>query len=482
MDKKMTKIIGLDKNEFDEFVKKGEIKLRGAHLIPFAKPGDEMALTSVILSSIRLIKEFGKMILSDAKIMTGGKIFVFTEVVFSQFPDLRVDGLLLIVKGGAIKDAAIFEMKNGADEINHEQIEKYLNIAKTYAIPKLITVSNQFVSSPTQFPVKVKTVKSIGLYHFSWSYLLTLAHILLFNNDTNIGDEDQVEIMKEVVNYLEYDKSGLYGFNQMKKGWSDVVEKINSGASLRYNSDELDEAVISWQQEEQDMALILSKNLGVFVNSGKTKYKANLNARIEDDKKRLINDKFLLSILRVRGAVSDIIIKALFEKRIIEMGVTLKAPQDKTIRGQLGWIKRQLENCKKKNEKTFQKIQSEIYFEINIKNYRNPERYPLNKIDNIYEEIKDKEIKEFRILFIKDFGKKFSSRNKFVEIIEEMLMDYYSGIVQYLYKWEQPAPKMIGNKEQDDTESKNSGQDFPDDKDKEKDKISVEENDINENL
>ena len=53
MDKKLTKIIDLKKSEFDEFVKNGELQLGEARLIPFSKLGDEIALTSVILSSLR---------------------------------------------------------------------------------------------------------------------------------------------------------------------------------------------------------------------------------------------------------------------------------------------------------------------------------------------------------------------------------------------------------------------------------------------
>ena len=68
---------------------------------------------------------------------------------FSQFSDSRVDGLLLIVKSGIIKDAAILEMKNGRDMLEKEQIERYQEAAKEYSIPKLITISNQFVSEPT---------------------------------------------------------------------------------------------------------------------------------------------------------------------------------------------------------------------------------------------------------------------------------------------------------------------------------------------
>ena len=40
MDKKLTKITGLAKSEFDEFIRNGEVQLRKARLIPFAKHGD----------------------------------------------------------------------------------------------------------------------------------------------------------------------------------------------------------------------------------------------------------------------------------------------------------------------------------------------------------------------------------------------------------------------------------------------------------
>jgi len=443
MDKKLTKIVGLKKDAFDEFISSRELELREARLIPFFKLGDEMALTSVILSSIRLINEFRKKIFSDSKMVGSGQVYVFTEVSFSQFPESRVDGLLIIVKSGVIKDAAIFEMKNGNDIFKKEQIERYQKIAQTYSIPKLVTISNQFVSEPTQCPVNVKTLKNVDIFHFSWSYLLTIAHVLLFKNDTNIKDEDQVEIMREVVNYLEHDKSGVFGLNQMKAGWSEVIEKINAGANLKNSDSYVCDGVISWQQEEKDMALILSRHLGALVNSGETKYKSNLKKRLKDDKKSLIDKKQLVSTLRVRDAISDIKIMGLLEKRTVEMSVTLKAPQDKTLRGQMGWIKRQIENCRKKDEKTFEKLKKGVLIEIKIKNSPKSERISILNFDGILDILKNTEIKEFKIILIKDFGKMFAAPKKFVELIEQMLIKFYSGIIQYLYKWEPSAPKMI---------------------------------------
>ncbi|MDZ7838937.1 MAG: hypothetical protein U5N58_13925 [Actinomycetota bacterium] len=71
------------------------------------------------------------------------------------------------------------------------------------------------------------------------------------------------------------------------------------------------------------------------------------------------------------------------------------------------------------------------------------ERVNIEGLSDIYNEIKNREIKEFKVIQLKDIGKKFSSTRKFVEIIEEMLLDYYSGVVQFLTKWEEPAPKIV---------------------------------------
>ena len=132
----------------------------------------------------------------------------------------------------------------------------------------------------------------------------------------------------------------------------------------------------------------------------------------------------------------------LLEKRTIEMFVTLKAPHSKTLKGQVGWIKRQLENCLKKNEPTFNKIKKGILIEIKIKNSPKSERVNISNLDKISDILKNTEIREFKIVLLKDFGKMFASPKKFVELIEEMIIDFYSGIVQYLIKWEASAPKM----------------------------------------
>lgn len=402
-----------------------------------------MALTSALLSSLRLVKEFRQQFFANAKMPRGGKAYFYTEVSFAEFPESRIDGLILIVQSGVIKDAAILEVKNGKGKLNKEQLERYQQIARKYSIPNFITISNEFVTEPTQSPLTLKSFKTLDMYHYSWSYLLTLAHVLLFKNDTNIEDEDQVEIMKEVVHYLESDKTGVLGYNKMSSEWGQVVDKINKGGNLKASDKDVYEAVRSWQQQERDMALALSRAIGFVVECGHSKYKGNLTQRLDDDCKALAQTSEIDSVFRIKGAASDISAKLRFGKRAFEMEVVLKVPAEKTLKGQIGWLKRQIEICYKKSPLLFDKLSKNIFVEPRAKGGRSSERVPLDDFESILGLVAGKELKEFRLVYVLDFGARFSSAGKFVELSQAMLKEFYSGIVQHLVKWEPSAPKMV---------------------------------------
>ena len=437
----LNKIVGLKKAQFDEYVKDGVIQRRQAKLIPLINPGKEEALTSIFLSSLKLVDEFRHDILGAVGLPKGGKMFVYTEIVFPDQKEFRIDGLILIVRGGVIKDAAILEMKNGSSKLSQDQIEQYLAIAKTLSIPKLITVSNEFVSEPTQSPLNIKRVpKGIEMYHLSWQFIRTLARIRLFPNEKNISDIDQVRIMQEVIAYFEHPKSGVCGFTQMKQGWKNIVEKVATRSMLKKTDQDLREAVESWLQEERDMALELSCKLGVLVRSGIKKYRGNIQGRIDDSISGFIQNPVFTSSLNVTNAVSDITVRADFQTKSVEISVDIIPPQDKTPKGQFGWLKRQIDNRKIKGEPSIST--DELCVEIYIKRARKSHRIPFKNLDQHLDEVKKMEIKKFSIILVRGYGRQFGSPRKFVEQIEAMLPNFYSEIVQYLKNWSRPAPKL----------------------------------------
>jgi hypothetical protein len=431
---KINKLVGLKKSDFDGYVESGKIALSESRLIPLLKTGDEMALTSIIMSSLKLVKEFKDQIFKETKLKRGGKVYYYTEVCFKDIDkDSRIDGLILVVVSGIIKDAAFIEVKNGKSLLNHDQIMKYYRLAQALQnVPKIITISNEYVADSSHSPIYIKNQsKKISLSHFSWTYLKTLAQLLLFDNDENIRDEDQVEIMKEVLYYLDDERSGVSGFHRMSNSWKEVSEKIKNQQSLS-DREITAEAIISWYQEEADMALLLSRHLGTLVKTNKEK----VSSRIEKDLKKLKKSHVLTSKLSVKGAVSDIKITSDFERRTIMMSVYVNAPLDRGIIARITWLKNQLNSIIDSN------LSDSLFIDADIKYTNNSIKYNHKDIDRFYEHegIKEKDIIGFKVDLIK--SAKFSQVSGFVKDIEEMLLDYYKNIVQNLSSWEKPAPKI----------------------------------------
>lgn len=448
---KKQKLIDIPISDFYEELKGcSNYYAQKARLIPSYKLGDEMALTSVFLSSLRVINEFRKMIFSNLNISANGKIHIFTEMTFKQESEKRIDGFICIERGGKIIDSALLEMKNGKSQLEEKQINDYIEIADKFEIPKLITVSNQFVSHPTQCPLNIIKKRKVSLYHLSWSYILTIAHILLIDNDTNIEDQDQVEIMKEVVDYFEHPKSGVIGFTSMKDGWKNTVERIIKGETLKNTDKDVIEAVESWIQEEKDMALILSKQLGVLVGTNTNKYKNDFMLRIEDLAKSLVSNNYLESVFKINGAASNLTVKAKFLRRTVEFSTQLIAPQDKaTIKGQIGWIKKQIQRMQTKNPEIYEQLKNDILISIKLKNFSGEERKSFDELDIFALENKSKFIKEYGVILNCDLGRDFSSKNNIIKKMEDILIKYYDCVVLHLEKWHKPAPeiKPINNNE-----------------------------------
>lgn len=436
--KKLTKLVGLKKADFDLFIQNGQIKLQQAKLIPTLKTGDEMALTSIFLSTVRLVKEYRDGIFKSIKLSRAGKAYYYTEASFPDITSSRIDGLIIVVTKGIIADAVLFEMKNKNNGIDQKQVEDYLSISRSLKVNKLVTVSNEFVADSTHSPVKVKVPRNISLFHFSWTYLITKGRILLFKNDVRIEDNDQVEIMSEALHYFESPVSGISGFIQMKAGWKELAESIRAQKALKQSDTFIEEAVLSWYEEEKDMALLLSRKLGVLVKSSSKKTES-----VKKDIKKVICDNCITGELIIKNAASDIKLVAEFERRIVSMSVKLTPPLDRGNKAKITWIGKQLENCKKKNESLFLKLEKEIIIEADIKYAKANIKVKLSELDNLIELTKVKEIQAFKITLNRSFGVGFASVKKFIILIDNMVLEYYEGIVQHVSTWTRPTPKIV---------------------------------------
>jgi len=439
------KLEGMPISVFHEHLSKGDIQARKARLIPTYKVGDELALASIFLACVRMVKEFREKIFSDIKFGKAGQQYYFTEVVFShkEFSDCRFDGLILTVVAGKIKQAVFFEFKGKNGSIDSDQIDRYSKfIRKNYKGDKLVTVSSEYVADPSQRPYQIGAIpKGFGLYHLSWSYIKTLAHLLLFDNDENVEDEDQVAILGEVLHYFESDSIGLRGYNQMKSGWKAVVESIKTGVTP--NQDDVEEAVQSWLEEQTDMAHILSQNLGVLVKTCSIRKDHAFKARLKAEGQQLLKDDTLEFKLQVKGAASEVEVVANFRKETVMMSMRLTPPQDKGNRARVTWIEKQIERCAKNDPEVLDSIKEGLFIDTQVKYSRNSVRVRESESYTIMDVIDDsKDITEFELVYVKDLGAKFKSSKGFVSIIESMMLEFYQGVVQNAKSWTPPAPRI----------------------------------------
>ena len=316
-----------------------QIIAQESRLIPIGKKDDEMAMTTVFLSALKYIKEYRNLVSEPIGLSKAGVVYCYTEVSFpSVFTEEekknRFDGLVIVVSAGKIKDVAIFEMKQGKNPVEKEQIEKYIEMARKLHIPRLISISNQFVSKPTDYPIDVSIPKKcpVSLFHYSWKSVLFFAQVLLMKNDLNIADVDQNNIMREVLRYL-IDSSGTKNFDAMTVArWKEIVVDLGS-ETVKSEFKPLYETIVKdWIQEEKDLAiklsLILSEKEFTPVLCDKKKYQT-LDERIKDEIDILQKERKLTSVFRIQNAVAPMSIVVDFRSKSIRASMPVAMPTDK---------------------------------------------------------------------------------------------------------------------------------------------------------
>lgn len=417
-----------------------EMQVRPARLIPLSKPGDELSMSSIFLSSLRLVKEFREDFFKEIGLSRAGKAYYYTEPSFPTLdPNARIDGLILVVVKDKIIDGAFFEMKVKNNPLDKEQMEKYLALSKKLGIQKLISISNDYVSNPTISPVGIKVKGKMSLLHFSWTYLQTRAQLLLYKNDRNIEDEDQVEIMSEVLEYMKHPKSGIQGFSSMKPGWKQLTEAIRDEVKLTKKDLFVSEAISSWYEAEKQMALKLSDKLEILVSTIKRPA-----SQLEADIEKLVREgsDFIKGGLTIKGADANISIFVNFKLRRVSMAVKVIPDLSGQSNARITWLMKQIEKCNNKVEGELLKQEKHLSIEADIKKARKHLKSTLTCVDDLREACKGKEIQAFHFLYEKDLGQVFVGNQKFIKSIDDMLMFFYESVVQHISSHKATAPKL----------------------------------------
>ena len=154
----------------------------------------ERRATSALLAVMTAVKEFGRALVQPVG-APAGVLEAYTEVPF-LLGEARCypDGLIRVTRGSR-SWTALVEVKSGTDELQAQQLENYLDIAREQGFDAVTTISNEIPATAGQHPTKIdkRKIKKVALHHYSWSQVLSEA--VIQKEHRGVADSDQAWIL-----------------------------------------------------------------------------------------------------------------------------------------------------------------------------------------------------------------------------------------------------------------------------------------------
>lgn len=420
-----------------------------ARLIPVgADSNREQKATGVLLSALGAVFEFRKALLGSIGVRVGrrSELTGFTEVVLGsgkkggqnkEARSTRPDGLV-ILDTGRNQWRALVEAKVGNSELDDDQVLAYVQQAKDLGLDAVVTVSNDFVARPEHHPVKLpkRLSNHVGLFHWSWMKIVTEASLLL--DDNRLESPDQRYVLNEVRRFLTHDSSGISRFDRMNREWKEVVGAFQRGTTLKASSEQVENTVSAWHQEQRDLCLVLTRKLGQEVDAKLPRtHRKNPEQRLKEDGERLVKHGRLECTLDVPNAAADLEIVANLTRRTISCSMRLDAPEDKKrTRSRANWLVRQLKDANTDG----------IYVRALRRGRAETTEAPLAEVleDGSILESSDTDAvaSAFEVFYLVDLAGRFSGNKVFIEELEKAVPHFYEEVGERLRAWV-PAPPRL---------------------------------------
>lgn len=410
-----------------------------ARLIPVAgirgQDEQEIRAASSLLAVMGAVDEFGRALLRDVG-APAGRITTFTEVPLKNADGkvLRPDGAITVERGKT-SWRCLVEVKTGNAPLKVDQVSNYLDLAREHGFDGVLTISNQISGGPSDVPVAVdgRKLRRVDLRHLSWWRILTEA--VMQHQHRGIKDPDQAWILGELIAYLEHEKSGAIGFEDMGQHWVQVRNSARDG-TVRIADPGVRDVVDRWEQFMEYLCLGLSQDLGVQVTSAQSrtkdgdKWTESLLTALESQGK-------LTGSFRVPGAVGPIDVEADLRARLTRANVKVSAPKDGRPLTRINWMLRQVTKAPKD-------LRVEVQFA------RTKETTALLLADAIEEpkallsptDLK-REPRAFNLSLARPLGtKRGRGERSFVHETRRQVVNFYGGLVENLRDWQPTAPKL----------------------------------------
>jgi len=412
---------------------------RAARLIPTTGIGgqdeQEQRATSSLLAVMGAVPQFGRALL-DHLDAPGGRLSTFTEIRFVDADTkLSIPDGALVVERGKVRWVCLVEVKTAGAALRADQVERYLELARVNAFDAVLTISNQITASSTESPLAIdaRKTKKVALRHLSWWQVMTEARIQ--HKHRGISDPDQAWILGELIAYLDNERAGAGGFDDMGERWVAVRDGARE-ATLKASDPGVRDVAARWEQLVEYLALGLTQDLGRRVEAAISR-RIDATARRDIQVKSLVDQGKLVASLRVPDAAGPIDLEADLRGRRFRTSITVAPPRDGRITTRLNWLLRQLADAR-----------ADLLVEVRYPNQKEPTTASLkdarlNPDRLLYSSDKRREPMAFRVTQSRDLGmKRGRLAGSFVLESKNQTSEFYRSIVQGLRAWTAAAPKL----------------------------------------
>ncbi|WP_213455877.1 stress response protein [Rhizomonospora bruguierae] len=395
----------------------------------------ERRATSALLAVMSSVREFGRALLQPLG-APAGQVRTYIEVPFKLDDKQAIPDGLIRVSRGQREWTALVEVKTGGNELQAEQLDRYLDIVREQGFDALITISNEIPAVPGQHPTRVdkRKLKKIALYHLPWTEILTAA--VMQKEYRGVADPDQAWILGELIRYLEHPKSGALEFGDMGRAWVPVREAVSAG-TIRANDPTVNEVAGRFDALLRYSCLRLGRRLGTEVVPALTRRDlAEPAARTQALATQLATAGVMTGGLKIVGAVGPLYVTADLRAGQIICHVDVEAPREGRPTTRVNWLLRQLRAAPET-----------LRLEAFIMHGRGAGAADL--LRNVREDpnllIADprRELRSFRVAQSVVAGtKRGTGRGSFIDSLLDAVDDFYEQVVQVLKPW-MPAPPRL---------------------------------------
>ena len=315
-------------------------------LIPSYKQ-TERCLLSIFMSALEIVPEFRSEFFKKCG-YPSGRTCIYSSYMEAKYaapnlPEVRPDGLVVCQRGKTTW-SSFTEAKADNANIRPEQIQDYTSLAHTLDVDAVISISNEFASTPADLPYHLgaRQRKNRSVFHFSWAEIRTFTE--LFWDETEKCTPAELAVLEQCLEYFWEKGSGITTYDAMPVDWPKFVE--SSGTELGFNTKTagITEIVHGWQQEKRDLCakLIYETRKSIVMRHDAGAY-SNSEDRIVYDRKELANNYRLATTYLFKDSNVRLRILADLKSRKLSIAAEFSPPKNKMAKATTTWLAKVIE-------------------------------------------------------------------------------------------------------------------------------------------